>query len=93
MRTTITFGLSALLALFGCASDGGVREVSPGVYRESETGDGYISAPRLREQSLERAQEFCAHQGKQMRVAGEDSQDTRGAYDKTIKVTFRCVDG
>ena len=85
--------LAALLALGGCASHAQVREVAPGVYSASATGDGYVSTPRLREHSLDRAEEFCAHQGKRMRLAREDSDETHAGYDTTISVTFRCLGG
>jgi hypothetical protein len=85
--------LAAALALTGCASNGKVREVSPGVYSISATGDGYVSTPRLREHSLDRAEEFCAHQGKQMSLAREESEETHAGTDTTISVTFRCIGG
>ena len=85
--------LTVLLALTGCASSGQVHEVSPGVYSASATGDGYVSTPILREHSLDRAEEFCAHQGKRMRLAREDSEETHTGTDTTISVTFRCLGG
>ena len=85
--------LTALLALAGCTSNGQVREVTPGVYSASATGDGYVSTPRLREHSLDRAEEFCAHQGKRMRLTREDSEETHAGTDTTISVTFRCLGG
>jgi hypothetical protein len=85
--------LTAVLAVAGCRSNGRVHEVSPGVYSASATGDGYVSAPRLREHSLERAEEFCALQGKHMRLAREDSEEMHAGNDTTIRVTFRCIDG
>ena len=85
--------LTALLAVTGCASSGGIRELSPGVYSASATGDGYVSVPRLREHSLARAEEYCAHQGKQMRLTREDGEETHAGTDTTISVTFRCIGG
>jgi len=89
---TILF-LTAVLALAGCTSNGRVREVSPGVYSASAIGDGYVSTPRLREHSLERAEEFCAHQGKRMWLAREDSEEMYAGNDKIVRVTFRCLGG
>lgn len=85
--------LTALLTLTGCTSNGQVRELSPGVYSASATGDGYVSTPILREHSLDRAEEFCAHQGKRMRLAHEDGEETHAGTDTTISVTFRCIGG
>lgn len=85
--------LTALLGVAGCASSNRVHEISPGVYAASVTGDGYVSTPRLREDSLDRATEFCARQGKRMRLAREANDETHNGTDTTIKVTFRCIDG
>jgi hypothetical protein len=85
--------LTTVLALAGCASAGKVRQVSPGVYASSVTGDGYVSAPKLREDSLDRAEQFCAHQGKRMRLARDDGEETHAGTDTTITVKFRCIDG
>jgi len=93
MHTGITLLLAALLGLSGCSSNGRVREISPSVYSASTTGDGYVSVPRLREHSVDRAEEFCAHQGKRMKLAGEDSQETHAGNDTTVRVTFTCVEG
>jgi len=93
MRAGPVLLLAALLGLCGCSGNGRVREISPGVYSASTTGDGYVSTPRLHEYSLDRAEEFCAHQGKRMRLAREDSQETHAGSDTTISVTFSCVEG
>jgi hypothetical protein len=85
--------LAALLGLAACASSNRVREVRPGVYSASVTGDGYVSTPRLRENSLDRATDFCARQGKRMRLAGEEDRETHSGNDTTISVTFRCIEG
>jgi len=85
--------LAALLGLAACASSNRVHELRPGVYSASVTGDGYVSTPRLREDSLDRATEFCARQGKRMRLAGEENQETHVGNDTTISVTFRCIEG
>jgi hypothetical protein len=85
--------LAALLGLAGCASSSRVHEVSPGVYSASVTGDGYLSTPRLREDSLDRATEFCARQGKRMRLAREENDELHNGNDTTIRVTFRCTEG
>jgi hypothetical protein len=90
-RTSLLLA-AGLLSLAGCASNGRVREIGPGLYSASARGDGYVSSPRLREQSLDRAQEFCARQGKRMLPRG-DSKETQAGSDTTISVTFRCVDG
>jgi len=92
MSTRTSFLLAIVLSLAGCASNGRVREIGPGVYSASTSGDGYVSAPRLREQSLDRAEEFCARQGKRM-VPREDSKETQAGSDTTISVTFRCIEG
>jgi hypothetical protein len=92
MSTRTSLLLAAVLSLVGCASSGRVREIGPNLYSASTRGDGYVSAPRLRERSLDRAQQFCARQGKRM-VAGEDSRETQAGSDTIISVTFRCVDG
>jgi hypothetical protein len=88
-----TLLLAAFLSLTGCTSNGRVHEISPGIYSSSAAGDGYVSAPRLREHSLDRAEEFCARQGKRMRLAREDSQETLAGNDTTISVIFSCVEG
>jgi hypothetical protein len=93
MRAAALLLLAAALGLAGCSSNGRVREIRPGVYSASTTGDGYVSTPRLRAQSLDRAEEFCAHQGKRMRLDGEDGGETHAGSDTTISVTFRCVEG
>jgi hypothetical protein len=85
--------LAAFLGLTGCTSSGRVHEVNPGIYSSSATGDGYVSAPRLRKRSLDRAEEFCAHQGKRMTLAREDIAETHTGSDTTISVTFSCVEG
>jgi hypothetical protein len=85
--------LAALLGVAGCASSSRVHEISPGVYAASVTADGYVSTPRLREDSLDRATEFCARQGKRMRLAREANDETHNGTDTTIRVTFRCIDG
>lgn len=85
--------LAAVLVLAGCSSAGRVRQVSPGLYAISVTGDGYVSAPKLREESLDRAGQFCAHQGKRMTLAREDSDGARYGTGTTLRVTFRCIDG
>jgi hypothetical protein len=93
MNLRATVLLAALLALTGCSANGRVRQISPGLYSTTTRGDGYVSAPKLREDSLDRAEEFCAHQGKRMRLAREDSQESRADNGATIRVTFRCVEG
>jgi hypothetical protein len=93
MRAPPVLLLAVLLGLAGCSGNGRVREIGPGVYSASTTGDGYASTPRLREHSLDRAEEFCARQGKRMRLAREDSQETHAGSDTTISVTFGCVEG
>jgi hypothetical protein len=84
--------LAVVLALAGCASGNRVRQISPGVYSASATGDGYVSAPRLREQSLDRAEEFCRRQGKRM-AAPEDGKEVQAGNDTTVSVTFKCIEG
>jgi hypothetical protein len=96
MRTPRLLLLAALIGactFIGCTSNGRVREVSPGLYSASVTGDGYVSAPKLREAAVERAEQFCAHQGKRMRLTGEESVEAHAGNDTTIRVPFRCVDG
>jgi hypothetical protein len=85
--------LAALLGLAGCASGNRVHQLGPGVYSASATGDGYVSTPRLREDSLDRATEFCARQGMRMRLAREENDETHAGNATTISVTFRCTEG
>jgi hypothetical protein len=93
MNLRATLLLAVLLALTGCSANGRVRQISPGLYSASTTGDGYVSVPKLRENSLDRAEQFCAHQGKHMRFAREDSQESHVSNGTTIRVTFSCVEG
>jgi hypothetical protein len=93
MLTRTTFLLAALVGLGSCASNGRVHEISPGIYSARATGDGYVSAPRLREHALDRAEEFCARQGKRMRLAREVEEETDAGSDTAIRVTFSCVEG
>jgi hypothetical protein len=90
-RTSILVAL--LLTLAGCASSGRVRQISPGVYSASTTGDGYVSAPRLREESLDRAEAFCQRQGKRMVVPANNSKEVPAGNDTTVIVTFKCIEG
>ena len=94
MRAAPVLPLAVLLGLAACSGNGRVREIGPGLYSASTTGDGYVSAPRLREQSLDRAEEFCARQGKRMRLAGDgDSRESRAGMYTTESVTFSCIEG
>lgn len=93
MNSATALLLAVLLALTGCSANGRVRQISPGLYSASTTGDGYVSVPKLREDSVDRAEQFCAHQGKHMRFTREDSQDSHLGNGTTVRVTFSCVDG
>jgi len=81
--------LIMLLILTGCSTVGNVLPISGDTYRVTTSGN-YTSWSGLKTSSIQRANEYCIEQNKQMAVVGWETHGVRGWSPQEAELTFKC---
>jgi uncharacterized protein YceK len=84
------FLLLLIFVLAGCSSVGPVLPVGGDTYMVSSSGH-YKSWTDLKTLCVERANEFCASQKKQVSVLSFDTHGVRGWSPQEYEFTFKCL--
>ncbi len=78
------------LTMTGCSSVGTVIPVGGDTYMISSSGH-YQAWTDLKTLCIERANEFCASQKKQVSVVNSDTHGVRGWSPQEVEFTFKCI--
>lgn len=78
------------LMLAGCSSVGTVLSVGGDTYMVSSSGH-YQSWADLKTLCVNRANEFCISQKKQMYIVGSSTSGVRGWSPQEVEFTFKCL--
>lgn len=86
--------VAVVLVLAGCQSVSNVVPAGSGTYMVgSEVRGGFSSWAEVRALTLNRANEYCANQGKEMEQVDSKTRGARGWTPQEAELTFRCIDG
>ena len=81
---------TSVLLMSGCSEATNVYEIGNNKFTISATGDGYVTANKVRELVLQKANEHCAKRGKTLNLIDERLERTRMKIDTTITLDFSC---
>ena len=91
----IVIALLLCLALCGCAVNSGIVKIGKDTYKVSrQAATGFVGGSGLKDAALLEASEFCASQGKSMKVlliGGNHPPYIFGNFPK-VEVQFMCLD-
>ncbi|HHT9145480.1 MAG TPA: SHOCT domain-containing protein [Candidatus Wunengus sp. YC61] len=91
----IVIALLVCLGLCGCAVNSGVIKIGKDTYKVShQAATGFVGGSGLKDAALLEASEFCASQGKSMKVllvGGNHPPYILGNFPK-VEVQFMCLD-
>jgi hypothetical protein len=80
------------LSLAGCATSSGVLKLGPDTYTVSREGGGFTKLTSLKADALREAGEFCASEGKSIRVNNMREERPIMAGFPRAEVEFMCLE-
>lgn len=94
MRKSVSMALaSACAVLAACQSVSDVVPAGSGTYMVgSVVRGGFSSWAEVKALALNRANEYCANQGKEMETVDNKTHGARGWTPQEAELTFRCLD-
>lgn len=93
---TINGWLVMVLLIASCSTVGDVMPISPTTYTVASQKGGQFwtlgpSWSDVKALSINRANEFCTEQKKQMEVVGWETHGVRGFSQLNAELTFKCI--